>query len=532
MFVVYDQDDNLLGKFLATETYAIEESGRYRVVAINHYGESEEFQLVISLDAPSATLTDNEVDKKLEIKIDGSIDADSHIQTLEIYKSHDNGTTWTLVALDDYGKPVALESMEYAFRTTALYKVVLTDEFRTGIDSIISMFDYVQPEPYGELVGVENGGYTNGTASFTWTDEAKVSLERGGGLLRETLMYKSGEEISVDGIYVLTFENYDGYKMIYTFTIDTVAPVVEMEGATVGAATNNNVSLAISEEGLITELFKNGVSLGAYVPGTVITESGSYVLVVKDLADNKVEIAFVIDKEVDYTINVNDKGLANSVTITAGEEVTYSLTSDGVAVDYELGNILNAAGKYNLVITDNIGNTSEMSFEVVKSLLPKFEHNFDDMEGFEEVLVNGEFKRLNYGTLELFEDGVYEVGVVANGQTYTFNLTIDGTKPTLKLNGVENGKTTETGVTLSDVSEEATVEVFLNNERMLHTVGEELTQEGSYRVVVTDTCGNSTEYTFKIQGSQKPVYIAFAIIGVLAVAGIAVFVILKKRKKI
>ena len=198
----------------------------------------------------------------------------------------------------------------------------------------------------------------------------------------------------------------------------------------------------------------------------------------------------------------------------------------------ELGNILNVAGKYNLVITDNIGNTSEMSFEVVKSLLPKFEHNFDDMEGFEEVLVNGEFKRLNYGTLELFEDGVYEVGVVANGQTYTFNLTIDGTKPTLKLNGVENGKTTETGVTLSDVSEEATVEVFLNNERMLHTVGEELTQEGSYRVVVTDTCGNSTEYTFKIQGSQKPVYIAFAIIGVLAVAGIAVFVILKKRKKI
>ncbi len=291
-------------------------------------------------------------------------------------------------------------------------------------------------------------------------------------------------------------------------------------------------SLAVSEEGLITELFKDGESLGAYVSGTVITESGSYVLVVKDLADNKVEIAFVIDKEVDYNINVNDKGLANSVTITAGEEVTYSLTSEGVALDYELGNVLNMVGKYNLVITDKIGNSSEMSFEIVKSLLPKFEHNFDDMEGFEEVFVNGEFKRLNYGTLELFDDGVYEVGVVANGQTYTFNVTIDGTKPTLKLNGVENGNKTEAGVSISDLSEEATVEVYLNNERMHYTVGEELTQEGNYRVVVTDTCGNSSEYTFSIQGSQKPVYIAFAIIGVLAVAGIAVFVILKKRKKI
>ena len=532
MFLVYDKDDTLLGKFLASETYEINESGRYKVVAINHFGESEEFHLVISLESPSATLTENVLDKKLEIKIDGSDDADSHIQTLEIYKSHDNGTTWEIVVKDDYGKPVSLESMQYAFRTTAMYKVVLTDEFRTGIDSIVSTFNYAQPEPHGVLVGVENGGVTNGTASFTWTDEAKVSLERGGGLVRETLMYKSGEEISVDGIYVLTFENYDGYKMIYTFTIDTIAPVVEMEGATVGAATNNNVSLAISEEGLITELFKNGESLGSYASGTVITESGSYLLVVKDLADNKVEIVFVIDKEVDYTINVNDKGLANNVTITAGEDVSYTLTSNGAEVEYELGDELNEAGKYNLVITDKIGNSSEISFEVVKSLLPKFEHNFDDMEGFEEVLVNGEFKRLNYGTLELFEDGEYEVGVVANGQTYTFRVTIDGTKPTLKLNGVENGKTTETGVTLSDVSEEATVEVYLNNERMHHVIGEELTQEGDYRVVVTDTCGNVTEYTFKIQGSQKPVYIAFAIIGVLAVAGIAVFVILKKRKKI
>ena len=101
MFVVYDQNENILGKFMVNESYEIENSGRYVVETINHYGVSEKFQIVISKDAPSATLTENVLDKKLEINITESVDADSHIQTLEIYKSYDNGTTWTLVSEDD-----------------------------------------------------------------------------------------------------------------------------------------------------------------------------------------------------------------------------------------------------------------------------------------------------------------------------------------------------------------------------------------------------------------------------------------------
>ena len=74
---------------------------------------------------------------------------------------------------------------------------------------------------------------------------------------------------------------------------------------------------------------------------------------------------------------------------------------------------------------------------VVEPLVQKFEYNFDETPGFENVLVNGEEKRLNYGTLELFEDGTYEVGVVVNGKTYTFTVTVDATAPTIKLEGVE-----------------------------------------------------------------------------------------------
>lgn len=39
MFSVYDENGDLLGNFNLTDTYAITESGRYTVVAVNHYGE-------------------------------------------------------------------------------------------------------------------------------------------------------------------------------------------------------------------------------------------------------------------------------------------------------------------------------------------------------------------------------------------------------------------------------------------------------------------------------------------------------------
>ncbi len=531
MFLVYDEEGQLLGKVLKSDRFEIDESGRYTVRSINHFGLSETFELVISKDAPTSTLMENSVDKRLEIVIESSQDKDSHIQTLEIYESHDGGTTWILLTQDDYGTPISLETLRYSFRTTAMYKVLLMDEFRTGIDAIVKQRDYVQPEPYGVLNGTTNGGYTNGAVSFNWTDEAIVTLEKLDGKSRETVRYRSGEELTVDGKYVLTFENYDGYKMVYTFTIDTVKPVVEVSGASNGITTNSDVSLTMEEEGLITELFKNGESLGPYASGALLTEDGEYRIVVKDSAENQVEVIFIIDKTVDYVINVNDKGLANDITITANEEIRLTLTRKGTELEYELGETISTPGEYSLTATDEIGNKSEMTFTIVKPLVSKFEHNFDDMVGFEKALVNGTEKRLNYGTLELFNDGEYEVGVVANGTTYTFRVNVDGTKPTLKLNGVENGGTTEGEVTISDLSEEAQIQVSYNNENMLYTEGQKFTMEGNYVLRVIDTCGNVSEYTFKIKKSNSTGYIAIAAIVGVAVVGTIVFILLKKKRR-
>ena len=526
MFSVYDEEGNLLGHFSIGETFILTESGTYTVESVNHAGVSEEFNLIISRNAPKVEISENTDDKQLIIEIIKSVDDESHIQTLEIYKSTDGGNTWVLVEKDDYGTVVSLENLTYKFRTTGIYKATITDEFRTGIDEVTAQHDYVQENPTGTLNGVVNNGYTNGTVTFEWDDEAIVVLTKDGTVVE----YASGDELTEDGVYTLTFENFDGYKASYTFTIDKAAPVIATEGANHKESVNEDVKVFYTEENLKAEIFKNGKSLGEYTSGNPVSADGIYRIVVSDLAGNKVEVEFTIDKTVDFAINVNDKGLSNSVIATANETVTVTLLKNGEKIDYVLGSAISVPAEYTLAITDSLGNHEEISFKVVESLVKEFTHNFDDVEGFGGVTVNGEDKRLNYGTLELKEDGVYEVGVIVGGNTYLFKVTVDGTAPTIPLNGVENGGSTKDAVTIGNPSEDATVKVTLNGEPVEYTLGDEITEPGEYKVTVTDEIGNTAEYSFTIEKTISAGAIIGIVLGVLGVISVVVIIILKKKE--
>ena len=91
MFSIYNEYGDLMGNYHLNDVVELTESGRYTVVAINHFGESKTFQLIISRFAPEAYFEELVEDKKLELTVSESVDNESHIQTLEIYKSLDNG---------------------------------------------------------------------------------------------------------------------------------------------------------------------------------------------------------------------------------------------------------------------------------------------------------------------------------------------------------------------------------------------------------------------------------------------------------
>lgn len=526
MFYIYDDAGNLLSVLKRDETYLLNKSGKYIVQAVNHAGESQEFILYLSLDDPKIEGAENAEDKTFEIDVTDSADKYAGLQTLVIEKSTDGGKTWIVLTADDYGKAVSVDNLSYRFRTSGVYRVTLTDEFRTGIDAVIAQFTYEQPAPDGVLAGAENGGYTNTDVTFAWTDEAIVTVTKDG----ETVEYVSGQKLTENGAYEITFENYDGFTLTYSFVIDKTAPELNVEGVQNGSATNTDVTVSVPESGLTVQLYKDGELVGNYESGTPLTEEGSYRITATDAAGNVAEVSFTIDKSVDFAADIYDNAIINSMIFTAGENLTVSITKDGEAVAYKFGDTLTVAGNYTVTLTDELGNSKTFNFTIAEPLVQKFFHNFDNVSGLDKVSVNGEETRLNYGDLTLDKSGAYEIAVTVDGKDYTFTVTVDATAPAATLTGVENGGSTKGGVILSDLTEKATVEVYKDGEKIGYALGSELTEVGQYRVVLTDELGNSTEYTFEILYSVNGGAIALIVIAILVVVGVIVTVVIIRKK--
>ena len=526
MFYICDDEGNLLSVLKRDETYLLNESGKYIVQAVNHAGKSQEFILYLSLDDPKIEGAENAEDKTFEIAVTDSADKYAGLQTLVIEKSTDGGKTWIVLTADDYGKAISVDNLSYRFRTSGIYRVTLTDEFRTGIDAVIAQFTYEQPAPDGVLAGVENGGYTNADVTFTWTDEAIVTVKKDG----ETVEYVSGQKLTENGAYEITFENYDGFSATYSFVIDKTAPELGLEGVQNGSATNGDVTVSIPESGLTVRLYKDGELVGDYESGTPLTEEGDYRITATDAAGNITEVSLTIDKSVDFAADIYDNAIVNSMTFAAGENLTVSVTKDGEAVAYKFGDTLTAEGNYTATLTDELGNSKTFSFTIAEPLVQKFFHNFDNVSGLDKVSVNGEETRLNYGDLTLDKSGTYEIAVTVNGKDYTFTVTVDATAPAATLTGVENGGSTKGGVTLSDLTEKATVEVYKDDEKIEYALGIELTEVGQYRIVLTDELGNSAEYTFEILYSVNGGAIALIVIVILVVICVIVAVVIMRKK--
>ena len=187
-----------------------------------------------------------------------------------MYKSTDGQETWAQLDKDDYGVIIEVGTYFFSFRTSGVYKIILTDKFRTGDAAVIEIIEYSQPTIDATLIGVENGGYTNETVSVEWTDEVIVTATKDG----ENIEYNSGIELKDDGEYFIVLENFDGEKLVYKFVIDTIASELTVSGTTRGSKGKDDVSVSFIENDLIVQLYKNGELAGDYVSETLITESG------------------------------------------------------------------------------------------------------------------------------------------------------------------------------------------------------------------------------------------------------------------
>ena len=153
VFTVYKNGEQL-GCYDILSACYIEESGEYTVEAYNHYGKSRTFAFVVSMSLPTISVVENTEEERLEISIAESLDEDVGIEFLEIARSLDGGVTWEFLSEDSYGRAITVDTLEYAFTESGLYKITVMDDFRTGIDAVKETveFNLLVPEEVVEEV--------------------------------------------------------------------------------------------------------------------------------------------------------------------------------------------------------------------------------------------------------------------------------------------------------------------------------------------------------------------------------------------
>lgn len=152
-----------------------------------------------------------------------------------------------------------------------------------------------------------------------------------------------------------------------------------------------------------------------------------------------------------------------------------------------------------------------------------------------QLYKNGELAGDYVSETLITESGKYKVVATDKASNVSeVEFEIDKIAPTLVITGVENGGQTSGGVTLSELSEESTVTVKLNDETIEYEIGETLTKVGKYTVTVTDECGNESFYEFEIVKAKKPVNVGLIIafvVSMMVAVGAATFLIIKKKRE-
>ncbi|MCI2110845.1 MAG: hypothetical protein LKK13_00660 [Bacilli bacterium] len=340
---------------------------------------------------------------------------------------------------------VSTDKLNYEFTKDGLYRVVLKDNFGRTIKK---EYYFHKALPQGVISGVANGGKTSNNVTFEF-NASKYYAE----------IYKDGELISQnnDGSFTIesNAENSGSYEVklinktdeenyqVYNFTMDKVAPNVRIEGVEDNGTTNGSVKVGWTDEDVCSSTYSlNGGEEVSFNSDTVFSKEGTYVIKVIDDMGNVTTKTFTIDKTVSYEATTSggkkiggDATTSDDVIINAKEDAKITVIKDGEKYDYTFGETLTEEGSYLITVEDAYGNKTSFTIVIDKSV------SFD----------------MNVG-----DGGISNEPVV-----------------------IDSGET-------------ETVIVTRNGEAYGYEAGTEITEEGTYRVIITDAYGNTKEVTFQI----------------------------------
>ncbi len=300
--------------------------------------------------------------------------------------------------------------------------------------------------------------------------------------------YTSGIPITADGAYALVVTDQAGNTTTHTFTIDRTAPLVT--GVTNGTFNQD-----------ITPVFEETATLNgqAFASGTIVTEEGTYVLVVTDQAGNATDIRFTIDRTKVEVSGVEDGKTFVRATPRFSEG---KATLNGVP--FTSGQTITKDGSYTLRVVDEAGNETVVRFTIdatppVLNGLTKGKTHYREVAPlFTEGAATLNGQPFVSGT-RISREGVYTLRLVdAIGNETVETFTIDRTRPVVT--GVTANQLTNQTVTIRFNEGTATL-----NGKAFRT-NTQVSASGTYALRVTDAAGNYSSISFTIDkvGPTKP----------------------------
>ncbi|MWV47538.1 hypothetical protein GRF59_28580 [Paenibacillus sp. HJL G12] len=268
-----------------------------------------------------------------------------------------------------------------------------------------------------------------------------------------------------------------------TITVDTIAPVI------------TNVVNNKAYNSTVTPQFTEGSGLlngSPYPSGTTIMQDGNYTLIVTDPAGNSATVVFKID-----TIAPNVSGIDNGGIYKTSRTITFNegtATLNGAA--FVSGTQATLDGTYTLVVTDAAGNVTTVNFEIDK-VAPLVEGIANNGNYKEAVTVT-----FNEGTAKLNGAAFASGTVIDQDGSYTLVVTDAASNETSVSFKIDTVAPTISGVIAGGIYKAKVTPSFNEGTAKLNGVafisGTDISQDGSYTLVVTDAAGNVTTVNFEI----------------------------------
>ena len=430
-----------------------------------------------------------------------------------------------------------------------------------------------ESEVYDLSYAISVGFWSNNTLSFSTA--AKSYVFKINGDLTEcprTLVFGNvGDYGSFE--YEITYIDEYGFEYSFRaylvrknidYSIPPTITTTEIDGI---LNTKQDVSVTFGENIYATYTRNNGEEV-IYHSGDVLKKDGTYRFTVIDYAGNATRITIKKDTAVDFSFTESTSGntIPNGGIVNSSKVSFNSLNKDNAFIqtvtlngvlqkDFE-GNKFTEDGKWELIVSDKLGNTSYFCFYIMTrsqnglAYTTPYEYRitelwYDNGDGIKVSYLNFVNHTDYTSAFEFKENGTYIVVMTSlvTGMTSAFEFTVNTNAPSVSLVGCNDGETTLSDVTLcgcnigdiikiyreTNTGEELVEEVEIAS---LATKLPTITEGGKYRVVVESEAGVATELNFvrkHVMNTAGSIFV-MVIIG-LSVVGLFTGLVYRNKSK-